>query len=383
MKRILTTLAIVCSLFALTGCGVKKIDVQDMVTLKMSGLNTMGAAEAKINESALESAIFAADDSSSNIAIVLSSNIFATVTPNDNLSNGDVVQIEVGYDESVWESKGFALENASFSYTISGLEEGKSVDVESLYEITYEGATPTIVARINNISAEPDLANVSFIANSPILNGEPFEIIAQFDGSSYTVDIEKSHEKALSMGYLVSEEDLRITITPENLPYHVYHKEDVHPDILTLIYDEVAPLIQKNVENAYYRIFYSDDLEGFRGLESMGVDSITPHQIYLAKLATESTVPEYSHVNALFIIYEVNAVDTKYPEGQKTYVPVSYFNLWADGDDVIQFDYNNLAYRTTANWNTENCHETPEDAIEWIKTYYDYKVNELEWELIN
>ena len=134
----------------------KEISLRDYVSITEEGIDGYGSitVEAKTSEDADVQALL----QTMKIKHQLQEGKF-----NGFLSNGDVVSVTVEYDEKKAEELGFSVQNATFEYTMSGLETIATFDVLSHFDLHgkgYEGYGGVWVEAPEN--AEFQVGNVTF-----------------------------------------------------------------------------------------------------------------------------------------------------------------------------------------------------------------------------
>lgn len=138
----------ICAL--MTGCGTVKLDPSDYVKVEVNGADGYGKVSLSVDYEDLEDDVIDAlgDDSSKserNEAASFADGIRFEVSSDktENLTNGDVIEISVDYDEDdAKEDYNFLFKSETFEYKVEDLEEAEVYDPFEGVEITYSGFSP-------------------------------------------------------------------------------------------------------------------------------------------------------------------------------------------------------------------------------------------------
>lgn len=108
---------------------------------------------------------------------------YTILSDNENLSNGDKVEIELIYDKKSAAEYGIAFKNTKFTYKIAGLKEPKVMDPFEGLEIEYIGVSPQASVTFNKTGCDKFINdNVDFTTESnTIANGESIVVKAYYD----------------------------------------------------------------------------------------------------------------------------------------------------------------------------------------------------------
>ena len=126
------------TMFTLTACGEKKIDLKEYTTVEFTGIDGEGEASIDFDRNALGMAFIEASgmkDTFNKQAVELAGKLSAfintidyQVAPKENLKNGDEVTVTFSYDEKAAQTAGVAPQNATYTLTVEGLTEAIEVD---------------------------------------------------------------------------------------------------------------------------------------------------------------------------------------------------------------------------------------------------------------
>ncbi|HHU53256.1 MAG TPA: hypothetical protein GXZ43_04160 [Clostridiaceae bacterium] len=131
-----------------SGCGKTKIDVEQLFLVTEMGGNGYGSVEVKISDYYVDSLVNPyASGSKSKVDgnTLLSRNLyfdslqFQITSPNQNLSNGDIVEITIIDNEQLAKNAKVKLSKNVYQYQVSFLPELKVLYPFNDYEVTFEG----------------------------------------------------------------------------------------------------------------------------------------------------------------------------------------------------------------------------------------------------
>lgn len=120
-KKLLSLTFFMLSLL-LVSCGTKTVDISKYIDISESGYDTQGTVTATLNEDFYKNKdIF--KDPSTDYSDLSAYKVEISVDPSKNLKNGDVLNINLKYDEKLYKDElKIKLENSKTTYTVSNLE---------------------------------------------------------------------------------------------------------------------------------------------------------------------------------------------------------------------------------------------------------------------
>lgn len=136
-------------LVCLTACGGVKLDFQEFIDLSYSGLNTNGKAELNIDKKELGVYLRKMDISLMDSEYFASS-VKTEIDTTEQLSNGDEIVVTVSFDEGLAKQFDLNIPTNELKYKVSGLTEGKRVDIFENVNILYEGVSSQATAKVQN-----------------------------------------------------------------------------------------------------------------------------------------------------------------------------------------------------------------------------------------
>ena len=118
----------------------------------------------------------------------------------DNLSNGEQVEILYSYDEALAEELDVKISDAATTFTVENLPQAEMITYEQLFsdvELVLEGISPVITAEVVNNSTHPYIQTMDFVIRSP---KEYYK-----KGDSIVVDAIFDEHEAIDYRYAVEE----------------------------------------------------------------------------------------------------------------------------------------------------------------------------------
>jgi hypothetical protein len=239
MKRIkITALVLVMMLSSVFvgGCAGSKttVDIEDFLTITVTGFDGSGRLSTSIQWNPLEA--FIQNETGANEMTVSSFADTIEVSPDvsENLSNGDVVNLRISYNNTLAESLGVMFTGTAIRYTVEGLEkleltsfslkEAANIEIKgfnglgslniSFNNNHFKDNIPDISAKSLSddevyffLEAEMNFAftvNYNFEASENLKNGDAIEIEVLFD---------ENRAKALGLSII----DVNFSVTVEGL----------------------------------------------------------------------------------------------------------------------------------------------------------------------
>ncbi len=130
--------------------------------ISLVGYDSKGYVKAEIDSSSLTEEEVALKEVLDTVEIGFSKE--------DNLSNGEQVEILYTYDEVLAEELDIKISDAKTTFTVENLPQAEVITYEQLFEdveIEFEGTSPALVAKVVNNSSHPYIQTMDFIIRSP------------------------------------------------------------------------------------------------------------------------------------------------------------------------------------------------------------------------
>lgn len=270
--------------FILSGCGKKKVDVTETLTLCFNGASGYGTAEIEDPYSWEKEALAAANideiDSFSDLgdAFIIESAVSYDISPKENLSNGDEVTVTVKIDNEAIEK-----------YDIQFIGEEKKFIVEGLSEIH------------------------SFECKEEIKNASPEDGLVQID------------DMLFQYGSSVSEAIEMIESSTENYTFkNQYNENELVPAA-----DPVVQIILLKNDDWYFELVANNLTEETISLKDCTITRITAYgaskgNVYYAGFNTDSEIITYDDVKEMMKNYEVVREQSEYNGKGEKFIYVEY-----------------------------------------------------------
>lgn len=247
-RKIMVVALITLMGLLMTGCGKKKIDVTEDLTVNFDGYNGYGTAmlenEYAWESEALEAAGVKSIDTFSDLgdALVIEMAITYEVYPKENLSNGDEVTVIAQIDEDVAEEYKIKFVSNERKFVVKGLPEIETVDLFENIDISFLGIAPNVTANLDNANTDSYVSMRFKMDKSNNLNV----------GDVITVTADYNKEDLLEAGY-IAESDAKEFVV-EGVAQYVNE--------LTQIPDELLEKMKKQMEDAtkaYVAVEWSEE----------------------------------------------------------------------------------------------------------------------------
>lgn len=192
-KTILVGLTAVCMCAVLTGCGKETVDVSADTDIIVSGYDGHGIATVSKGDWLTDTEKTYGQGMSfmelATLEEALYDAVEYSISPSENLSNGDEVVLKIDVDNSALESYDFKLSGGEKKITVSGLDEVEAFDPFENVTVNFSGMSPNGTASVNTSDSNVDIRlNYTLDKNSGLKNGD--EVTVSISSSSGT-DVEE------------------------------------------------------------------------------------------------------------------------------------------------------------------------------------------------
>lgn len=186
-----------------SGCGTKEFSVRDFADVTVVGYTEHGSLSIKVNDATVNR-IYADGKKDKTAALRFAETFrFSYEGQNDDdsyFSNGDVVTINVTYDETMAKDLGVSFVDSSFEFTVEGLEDKMQVSPFEGLSVKFSGVDPYGTVQIDKSNCiQYVIDNVTFRCdNYDLSNGDKVVVKAEFNadiaernGYVFTEDVKK------------------------------------------------------------------------------------------------------------------------------------------------------------------------------------------------
>lgn len=185
------------------GCGAAQYSVQEFADVTVVGYTEHGTLSIKVKDAAVNQ-IYADGKKDKTAALRFAETFKFTYDGQDEedsyFSNGDVVTINVTYDEKMANSLGLNFVDSSFQYTIDGLEDKLETSPFEGLNVKFSGVAPYGSVQLDKSNCiQYVIDNVTFLCdNYDLSNGDKVVVRAEFNadiaernGYVFTEDVKK------------------------------------------------------------------------------------------------------------------------------------------------------------------------------------------------
>lgn len=230
MKRKSKTIlcfTLICVCAGLTGCGKETVDISADADIVVSGYDGQGIATFTQGDWLTDTEEKYGKEMSLSELAELEEDLYDAVeysiSPSENLSNGDEVVLKIDVDNSVLESYDFKLAGGEKKITVSGLDEIEAFDPFENVAVNFSGMSPNGTASVNTSDSNIDISlNYTLDKSSGLKNGD--EVTVSISSSSGT-DVE---EYCMSNGKTPTATEKKFTV--EGLASYAQKIEEIPED---------------------------------------------------------------------------------------------------------------------------------------------------------
>lgn len=337
----------------MTGCGKKKVDLNQYVEVNISGVDTKGTANIEFDYDKFEEDIvkifnerekkndsledmFSAYDQLSKAEECFE----FEVSPENDLKNGDKVVVKAIIDEKLAEELDLKFKFKEIEEKVSGLKEATIISEKELFEdvvIEFTGVSPNAEVQIRNTSKDKYISQVQFYADktSGLKKGDKITVTAEGNFDEEEGIIFENTEKE----YTVEETDVYITSIDEL-------SQEQMQKIMNQAKDMVeAQLSGRTCSRAFY--------EGDDYISSVGsadeINEISLQTSYFSSLKEGLDRAWGDSYNRLDITYKFNAIKMGSLAFEKEDFTNCYISIQCDDivmtkEGELQFDIDNMEF---------------------------------------
>lgn len=238
------------------GCGKIEYSVKDFADVTVIGYTEHGTLSIKVNDVAVNK-IYADGKKDKTAALRFADTFKFTYDGQDDedsyFSNGDIVTINVAYDESLAASLGLTFVDSSFDYTVDGLQDKQELSPFDGLSVKFSGVSPYGTIQLDKSNCiQYVIDNVTFTCDQyDLSNGDKVVVYAEF-----------SEEQAERSGYVFTEDVKKYTVV--GLPKYVKSLSGVTYDTTTAKMHKMVETYISESEDSYKSFdwyFGEDDSE--------------------------------------------------------------------------------------------------------------------------
>lgn len=313
-KQILIIGLLFLIMLLFTGCGKKKIDVMESLTLNFSGVNGHGTAELENayawEETVLEAAGIEEIESFSDLenAFVIESAVTYNISPKENLSNGDEITVTAQIDNEAVAQYKIELTAKEKKFTVEGLPEVEAIDLFENIDVIFSGTAPYAKAVISD-------ANTDYYVMTHYTLDKDSALAL---GDVVTVKAEYSKEELLKAGYEAESDTKEFTVS--GVPRYAVQLSDIPEDAKAAMQKQTEDLIKEDVSN-----YKGYSLENLNCLGNYFLNA----KVY----------DGYGEHNCIYYIYQI---DMAKEETITFYYYVGYYDISITEDNTCVYDFNNV-----------------------------------------
>ncbi|MBR5969659.1 MAG: zinc ribbon domain-containing protein [Lachnospiraceae bacterium] len=185
IAAVVAVLAIVIAVVVLTG-GPKTFSVQNAVILNTDGYDTLGRLELRTDSEQIELNIQAANPGlRENQIYEIVRSVKVSASEKEGLSNGQEIRISVSVNEQLLENNKLKLAENEWTYTVSGLEEIKTIDPFEGVTVEFTGASPFLRAEVKREKTDGAYGSIRYELEKKdhIAVGETVKVTANYSSN--------------------------------------------------------------------------------------------------------------------------------------------------------------------------------------------------------
>lgn len=337
---------VACLMTVLCGCGLfkTKINLQDYISYSYEGISGYTSIAVDLDKDGIR-ADFGEKigEKKMNAFDALVDSLAVSISQTENLTNGDVVVIDVGFNEEDCDNAGVSFSGNNLEINIEGLREGELLDVFADINVNVTGIAPFATASIENKS---DNVFVQGLTYSLDVTGG----FREGDVLNLTCNIDA--DQAGEAGYVVLSSVEQFSTA--GIPYYVETPDKLDMSMLSAIVEEGKTTVSAETESSLTRMLYkvTGSSNFLFQYNKEWIDSIELQEIRLLTcndpLQFEMQNIPYNKLWIIFKAYVTNA-----DHGSDGYFCFEYSDIIinSDGTMSIKHDNPNLRYMCDDDYN--------------------------------
>lgn len=247
---VLLAVLVVAIVLILTKCFASKsnrtVNISDYIKVTYSGLQGRGKARCQVDTDKLY--VQLAGEEKNTVVLAKLKTVIDSISIESNgtnLSNGDSLSITVSYDKDLAKKVGCDFYKLKYNVKVSGLGEGRTIDIFENIEVVVAGISPEAYANVSNKWTEDYLKNISFTIENPTNISK---------GDVVIVNCNASEDEMTEHGYIVQSYTKEFKVDKVNS--FLSDVSQIDMQLLKTIESEAIQTIKTETESLKFRMFY-------------------------------------------------------------------------------------------------------------------------------
>ncbi|MBR1540567.1 MAG: hypothetical protein IJ629_05345 [Clostridia bacterium] len=283
----------------------------------------------------------------------------ATVKENEELKNGDVIEVKFKVSESWLKENKIKLTSDTVKLTVKDLEETNAIDLFEDLEFSYSGISPDLTVSLKNNSTDDFIKKVNYTMETSSSSPTSYSLYDVANGDKITVTATYSQSDLESAGYTVANDEY--TFTVEGQAEYIADSDDFTNDIKTKVEAKLLEKAKNIANNSNYDVTYAYH-EDFSDVSHYDYNFThtdpTLEKMYIAINKDMNDIGWYDSRNIVFAIYKSTFTDTTTSKTYDFFIPVYVDDLVADSeglytgktyyyDEYYSYNYESESYKTS------------------------------------
>ena len=207
--------------------GSATVSLAAMTKISLVGYDSKGWVKAEMDGSSVQ-------EEEPQIQQVLDT-VEISFSKEENLSNGEQIEIQYSYDEELAKELGIRIKEAKTTFTVENLPQAEVISEEELFadvSLVYEGISPALTVQVVNNSTHPYIKTMDFVITNEqeyYAKGDTITVEAIFDEKE-AVDYQYKVEKG-NNGYCK-------TYAVENVDSYLTSSDQITEEMLNTLIDK-------------------------------------------------------------------------------------------------------------------------------------------------
>ena len=305
----------------------KTVKLSDYIEMTYDGISGYATPKSTINTEALYNALAGEEKDAAKLETYknFAESVSASVA-GEKVANGDVLEVNVTFDEELRKDTGYKVSGETFSVTAEGIDPGTGINLFENASINITGISPDATIAVENKSSDEYLKTLQFSSDKTTVA----------NGDSVALKCNVTDEELAGHGYTTT--SLSAMYEVSGLSEYI-GVEDITKAIADKITEEGKSLIESETADNTYRMIYklTNNAEYLTVPNTETAEGIELSEFYLLKRKPE-TDKNGNAENMIVAIYKADLkVQDKTETGYFAFIyPDSY--VTADGKTELNTD---------------------------------------------
>lgn len=309
-----------------------KIDLMEYATVTITGCNTDGKANIKLNylgnKTIQEYGTSSLEElkQHAQLELFLGTAVSFKLDKTEGLSNGDVITLSATWDKDIAKQAGLNIKGKDKKIKVEGLPDGVKVDLFKEVKLEYKGASPFASVVIRNESSDPFLKTVRYSIEgaNPLALAETNDIS---NGDTIKINANYNQMEAEKNFYIINQTQKEYKV--EGVAEYTIKYSDIDKETYEKMQSQAEDILNANLADKYNysNLIYPGEYKYIEDINTTKVEKIELKKKYFSNFKKGVQLGWKESYNNLIFVYEVITKDDYSPDGITTYIPIQFSEM--------------------------------------------------------